>query len=98
MAGELKKPDLVHTLWPEEIEKKMWPLPVRELFMCGRATSQKLQKININTIGDLARADKNHMALLKSQNSSLKLANGIDDSEVTLNSEIIQRSWKQYYH
>ncbi|HHU17089.1 MAG TPA: DNA polymerase IV [Clostridiales bacterium] len=93
MAGELKKPDLVHTLWPEEIEKKMWPLPVRELFMCGRATSQKLQKININTIGDLARADKNHMkALLKSQGILVwKLANGIDDSEVTLNSEIIQK-------
>lgn len=61
--------------------------------MCGRATSQKLQKININTIGDLARADRNHMkALLKSQGTLIwELANGIDDSEVTLNSEIIQK-------
>jgi DNA polymerase-4 len=53
MGSELKKPDQIHTLWLEEIEKKMWPLPVRELFMVGRATSQKLQKININTIGEL---------------------------------------------
>ena len=35
MAGELEKPDKIHTLWPEEIEEKMWPLPVNELFMAG---------------------------------------------------------------
>lgn len=31
MAGELSKPDKVHTLFPEEIQYKMWPLPVEEL-------------------------------------------------------------------
>ena len=93
MAGELKKPDMVHTLWPEEMEKKMWPLPVGELFMVGRATAQKLQKINIKTIGDLAKADLNHMkALLKSPGIVVwEFANGIDQSEVTLNIEIIQK-------
>ena len=93
MGSELKKPDQIHTLWPEEIEKKMWPLPAGELFMVGRATSKKLQAININTIGDLAKADPNHMkALLKSYGVFVwTLANGVDDSEVTLNSEIIQK-------
>ena len=43
MAGELKKPDMVHTLWPDEIEKKMWPLTVDELFMVGRRTAPKLR-------------------------------------------------------
>ena len=93
MGSELKKPDQIHTLWPEDMEKKMWPLPVGELFMVGRATAQKLQKININTIGDLAKADPNHMkALLKSHGLLIwAFANGIDDSDVTLNSDIIQK-------
>ena len=93
MGSELKKPDRVHTLWPKEIEKKMWPLPVGELYMVGRATTQKLQRININTIGDLARADLNHMkALLKTPGIMVwEFANGIDDMEVMLNSDIIQK-------
>ena len=57
MAGELKKPDMVHTLWPHEIEEKMWPLPVEELFMVGRRTAPKLKGMCIYTIGDLAKAD-----------------------------------------
>ena len=93
MGGELKKPDRVHTLWPEEIEKKMWPLPVGELFMVGRATAGKLMKININTIGDLAKADPNYMkALLKTPGMLVwAYANGIDYSDVTLNRDIIQK-------
>lgn len=93
MGGELKKPNQVHTLWPEEMEQKLWPLPVGELFMVGRATAEKLQRININTIGDLANSDPNHMkALLKSPGLLVwQLANGIDDSLVTLNRDIIQK-------
>ena len=54
MAGDLSKPDKVHTLFPEEIEKKMWPLPVSDLFFVGRATTRKLLNLGIKTIGDLA--------------------------------------------
>lgn len=57
MAGDFEKPDKVHTLFPWEIEEKMWPLGVRELFMVGSATERKLQRMGIDTIGDLARAD-----------------------------------------
>lgn len=32
MGSELQKPDKVHSLFPEEIPGKMWPLPVEELF------------------------------------------------------------------
>lgn len=58
MAGDFSKPDKVHTLFPEEIERKMWPLPVSELFFVGRATTAKLFSLGIKTIGDLARADE----------------------------------------
>lgn len=46
MGSELKKPDQIHTLYPDEMREKMWPLPVKELFMVGRATASKLNSIN----------------------------------------------------
>lgn len=57
MAGDFEKPNKVHTLFPEEIEIKFWPLPVRDLFLVGAATEQKLKMMGIYTIGDLAQAD-----------------------------------------
>ena len=40
MAGDFEKPNKVHTLFPEEMEEKMWPLPVRDLFLVGSATEK----------------------------------------------------------
>lgn len=57
MAGDFEKPNKVHTLFPWEMEKKLWPLPVRELFMLGPATERKLRLMGIRTIGELARTD-----------------------------------------
>ena len=57
MAGDFEKPNKVHTLFPEEMESKMWPLPVRDLFLIGGATERKLKGLGIYTIGDLAKAD-----------------------------------------
>ena len=57
MAGDFEKPNKVHTLFPQEVEEKMWPLPVRDLFLVGSATEQKLKALGIYTIGDLAKAD-----------------------------------------
>lgn len=57
-AGDFSKPDKVHTLFPEEIEEKMWPLPVSDLFLCGRSTVETLHRLGIRTIGELAKADE----------------------------------------
>ncbi|MDO4334141.1 MAG: DNA polymerase IV [Eubacteriales bacterium] len=57
-AGDFKKPDLVHTLFPEEIPRKLWPLPVGKLLFCGHAAQEKLKSLGIYTIGDLAQADR----------------------------------------
>ena len=50
-----KETDRVHTLFPDEIPEKMWPLPVRNLLFLGKASEQKLLNQGIRTIGDLAR-------------------------------------------
>ncbi len=84
MASDFKKPNLVHTLYSYEIQEKMWPLPVSSLFMCGHSSVETLRKLEITTIGDLARADRDIIAAhLKSHGILLwEYANGIDDSEV----------------
>lgn len=57
MASDFEKPDKVHTLFPEEIEAKMWPMPVGDLYLVGQATEKKLAQLGIRTIGDLAHMD-----------------------------------------
>ena len=57
MAGDFEKPNKVHTLFPEEMEQKFYPLPVRNLFLVGAATERKLKLLGIYTIGDLAKAE-----------------------------------------
>ena len=84
MASDFKPKNTVHTLFKEEVSQKMWPLPASDLFMVGRATKEKLSKLNINTIGDIAKADVN--LLVQKMHSHGKLiyeyANGIDNSEI----------------
>lgn len=85
MASDFRKPDLVHTLYAREIQSKLWPLPVSSLFMCGHSSVEVLRKLEILTIGDLARTDRSILqAHLKSHGILLwEYANGIDPSEVS---------------
>lgn len=57
MASDFTKPDKVHTLFPDEIPQKLWPLPVDDLFYVGRSTAQKLKTFGIKTVGELAHSD-----------------------------------------
>lgn len=84
MASDFKKPNLVHTLYQREIRQKLWPLPVGELFLCGRSSAETLKKLGIRTIGELAVTDPVILeAHLKSHGLTLwNFANGIDDSAV----------------
>ena len=84
MASDFKKPNLVHTLYAHEIQKKMWPLPIADLLMCGKSSQNVLRNLGIQTIGDLATADPSVISShLKSHGRLLwEYANGIDDSKV----------------
>lgn len=84
MASDFQKPNKVHTLFPEEIPQKMWPLPVSELYMVGHSAAATLRKLGIETIGDLAHTDVNILiSHLKSHGKLIwEYANGIDDSPV----------------
>lgn len=84
MASDFQKPNLVHTLWPGEIQMKMWGLPVRELFSVGHASEKKLAALGVHTIGQLAETpDSVLYGCLKSHGLQIKrFANGLDDSPV----------------
>jgi len=85
MASEFQKPDKVHTLWKHEIEKKMWSLPISELYMVGRKTSIYLRKMGIYTIGDLAKTEERFLVKkFKSFGSLLhRYANGVYEEDGT---------------
>lgn len=85
MASDFEKPNKVHTLFPEDIPTKLWPLSVRELFSVGGATADKLERVGIRTIGDLAGVPLSYVQTLLGKKSGKQLhdyANGIDPSPV----------------
>lgn len=84
MASDFEKPNKVHTLFMNEIEEKMWTLPIEDLLFVGKKTSAKLRKMGFNTIGDVARVNPDILVKeFKSMGLDLwNRANGIDDSEV----------------
>ena len=84
MASDFEKPDKIHTLFPDEIPQKMWPLPIGELFMAGKSSVKALNNLGIRTIGELAASDPKLITLnLKSHGTMLwNYANGIDNSPV----------------
>lgn len=86
MASDFLKPDRVHTLFQDEVEKKMYPLPIEDLYGVGKSSSKKLRELNINTIRDLAFADYNLLyRYFKNQTARLiESAKGIDNGVVSI--------------
>ncbi len=84
MASDFEKPDKIHTLFENEIETKLWPLSINDLFMVGKKSSEKLNRIGIHTIGDLAQSDKNYIIKIFGKFGKMiwEYSNGIDNEEV----------------
>ncbi len=89
MASDFLKPNRVHTLWNEEIESKMYPLEIGELYGVGKKSAEKLRTLNILTIGNLANSNEGYLKkYFKNQAMALILkARGVDDSPVIVEEE-----------
>lgn len=85
MASDFKKPDRVHTLFPDEIAAKLWPLPVEDLFFVGKSTAHRLRGLGITTIGGLAQSDHDMLvSIFKSHGNTIwNYANGIEATPLT---------------
>jgi len=84
LGSDIKKPDAVTVVSPDNFKKVAWPLPAGDLLYVGRATQKKLGRYGIFTIGDLANASA---PFLKAQLGKCGLmlhafANGLDAAPV----------------
>lgn len=84
LGSDYKKPDAITTMYADEFQTKAWNLPVGDLLYVGRSTNQKLAKLGIHTIGDLARTDETILVSQLGKMGSVlwAFANGYDDSPV----------------
>lgn len=85
LGSDLKKPDATTEIPFDGFQKKVWPLPVKELLYVGRATQNKLRSIGITTIGHLATTD---VKILERKFGKIgrmlwMFANGLDNSPVS---------------
>lgn len=85
MASDMKKPLGITQLWKENIPRILWPLPVGQMYGVGKQTSEKLQNLGIETIGQLAHYNRELLfeRFGKGGIEMHQLANGIDLSSVT---------------
>lgn len=84
LGSDYKKPDATTVFTDANWQEKIWPMPVSDLLFVGRHTTDKLSKINVKTIGDLARADGEFINryLGKVGVALWEYANGSDDAPV----------------
>jgi len=85
LGSDMKKPDAVTVITPQNFKEKVWPLPADDLLFVGRATKRKLGNLNIFTIGDIAQT---HIEILKDAlgkwgQTVYEYANGLDSSPVS---------------
>lgn len=58
LGSDMKKPDAVTVISKDNFKNKVWGLPASDLLYVGKATKDKLEKLNIHTIGELATFSK----------------------------------------
>ena len=89
MASDMKKPNGISVLRLRDVPNLLWPKPCSELFGIGRKTGEKLAKLNIHTIGQLAAADERQLldAFGVYGGWMKQASNGIDPSVVNPNRE-----------
>lgn len=84
LGSDMKKPDAITQIRREDFMEKVWPLEASEMIYCGRATTAKLAKYGIHTIGQVAETDPMFLKRLFGVNGLAlwRYANGTDTSRV----------------
>ena len=84
LGSDFQKPDGTTAIYPETFKGTIWPLPAKDLLYVGPATTKKLARVNIRTIGDLAQVDSGLLKMMLGKNGLLlqAFALGLDASPV----------------
>ena len=85
LGSDMKKPDATTVITRDKFQEIVWPLPVSDLLYVGQATHNKLKRYGIETIGDLAQADRKFLQYRFGKNGDMLwlFANGMDTSPVS---------------
>ena len=57
MASDMKKPLGITILRKRELDKLLWPLPIKDMLWIGKMTAPRLEEIGIKTIGDIVKSE-----------------------------------------
>ncbi|XID93685.1 DNA polymerase IV [Paenibacillaceae bacterium WGS1546] len=84
MASDMRKPNAITILRRRDMPKLLWDKPCQTLFGIGSRTADKLLKLNIRTIGELAAAEEKTLTDRFGVYGTWmkRAANGIDDAPV----------------
>ncbi|HIV02677.1 MAG TPA: DNA polymerase IV [Candidatus Aphodoplasma excrementigallinarum] len=90
LGSDMKKPDATTVITRENYKNVVWPLPVSDLLFVGPATTRKLARYGVHTIGQLAQADGEWLGrrLGKNGRTLYAFANGLDCSPVVANDAV----------
>ena len=86
MGSDMKKPMGITVLRKRDVQKLLWPLPIKDMFGVGKKSAAMFEKIGIKTIGDLANYPNDLLLkkrLGKGYYTLMDWANGIDNSIVS---------------
>jgi DNA polymerase-4 len=95
MASELRKPDGLTILAPEDVETQIWPLGVRKVPGIGPKTEARLAEMGVHTIGELAAVPVETLVERVGRSYGVFLyeaARGIDEDPIVTHWEPKQRS------
>lgn len=89
MGSEYNKPDATTVITRANYRDIIWPMDISEMFFVGKATAEKLKNTGINTIGNLANANRHLLVSMLGKHGGMlyDYANGLDEEPVSLYSE-----------
>ncbi|MBD3232121.1 MAG: DNA polymerase IV [candidate division Zixibacteria bacterium] len=85
MSSGMDKPDGLTEVHPERVPAFLENLPVEAVWGIGKATGKALEKVGIDTVGELAKTDRSLLKRLFGVAGLAlhEIANGVGDTEVT---------------
>ena len=90
ISSDLQKPGGITLLGMAEVESRIWPLPVRKINGIGPKTTAHLQRLGIDTVGQLAQAPVEFLVARFGQSYGRWLhqaAHGLDERELVIERE-----------
>jgi len=95
MASEFDKPNGISVVYEEDLQSRIWPLPARKVNGIGPKADEKLERLGIRTVGDIAAKERDWLIAHFGKASGAwmhEVAWGRDDRPVVTESEPVSMS------